>query len=187
MITNLVGNRIREIRARRKITQQQLADSANIPRATLATIEKDESNPSLAAVYKIAVALHCTIDDLLEKQHDRVEVIRHADMGRVESGDGNYRATTVSPLGNPAYSQQLFILEAGASYIGKPHPPGSEEYLHILEGAVNLEVAGERIALQRGDSAHFRGNIHHSYHNPGNTAARGMVTIVEQPTPDDPF
>ena len=43
MISNLVGNRIREIRAKRNITQQQLADTANIPRATLATIEKDES------------------------------------------------------------------------------------------------------------------------------------------------
>ncbi|WP_428607651.1 helix-turn-helix domain-containing protein [Sedimenticola sp.] len=181
MITNLVGNRIREIRARRKITQQQLADSANIPRATLATIEKDESNPSLAAVYKIAVALNCTIDDLLEKEHDRVEVIRYTNMGRVESGDGHYRATTVSPLGNPAYSQQTFSLDADATYLGKPHPPGSEEYLYILEGAVTLEVAGEQISLEKGDSAHFRGNINHSYHNPGNTTARGMVTIIESP------
>jgi transcriptional regulator with XRE-family HTH domain len=179
MITNLVGNRIREIRARRKITQQQLADSANIPRATLATIEKDESNPSLAAVYKIAVALNCSIDDLLEKQHDRVEVIRHENMGRVESGDGNYRATTVSPLGNHTYSQQTFILKANSSYIGKPHPPGSEEYLYILDGEVTLEVAGEQIPLGRGDSAHFRGNINHSYHNTGGGDARGMVTIIE--------
>ncbi|WP_275098221.1 XRE family transcriptional regulator [Sedimenticola hydrogenitrophicus] len=181
MITNLVGNRIREIRARRKITQQQLADSANIPRATLATIEKDESNPSLAAVYKIAVALNCSIDDLLEKQHDRVEVIRHENMGRVESGDGNYRATTVSPLGNPAYGQQAFTLAPASTYVGKPHPPGSEEYLYILDGELTLEVAGERIPLAQGDSAHFRGNINHSYHNTGHAAAKGIVTIIEFP------
>lgn len=181
MITNLVGNRIRALRARRRITQQQLADSANIPRATLATIEKDESNPSLAAVYKIAVALNCTIDDLLEKQHDRVEVIRQAQMGRTESGDGNYRAITVSPLGNPGYSQQTFSLAPSSTYVGKPHPPGSEEYLYILDGEVTLEVAGEQITLASGDSAHFRGNIHHSYHNAGPVAAHGMVTIIAVP------
>ena len=185
MITNLVGNRIREMRARRKITQQQLADSASIPRATLATIEKDESNPSLAAVYKIAVALNCTIDDLLEKQHNRVEVIRRENMGRSESGDGNYRATTVSPLGNPAYSQQTFTLAPASTYVGKPHPPGSEEYLYILDGELTLEVAGEQIPLTEGDSAHFRGNINHSYHNTGNMAARGMVTIIEVPELDE--
>ena len=179
MISNLVGNRIREIRAKRNITQQQLADTANIPRATLATIEKDESNPSLAAVYKIAVALNCTIDDLLEKQHDRVEIIRNADMVRAESGDGNYRATTVSPMTNPAYSQQTFTLKPNSSYIGKPHPPGREEYLHILEGELILEVASQRISLSKGDSAHFRGNISHSYHNNGNVVTHGLVTILE--------
>lgn len=178
MISNLVGNRIRELRARRNITQQRLADRANIPRATLATIEKDESNPSLAAVYKIAVALNCTIDDLLEKQHDRVDVIRNADMGRVESGDGQYRATTVSPMTNPAYSQQRFSLQAKSTYVGKPHPPGSEEYLHILEGSLTLEVAGEHIPLSKGDSAHFKGNIGHSYHNNGKNSVQGIVTII---------
>ncbi len=181
MITNLVGNRIRELRAKRKMTQQQLADLADIPRATLATIEKDESNPSLAAVYKIAVALDCTIDDLLETHHDRVEVTPRDSMGRFESGDGSYRATTISPQGNPTISQQLFELDPDSTYHGKPHPPGSEEYLHIMQGEVVLEIANEDKVLRKGDSAHFRGNVKHDYHNRGKTQARGIVTILAFP------
>ncbi|MCP3669706.1 MAG: helix-turn-helix domain-containing protein [Gammaproteobacteria bacterium] len=181
MITNLVGNCIRELRAKRKMTQQQLADKAEIPRATLATIEKDESNPSLAAVYKIAVALDSTIDDLLETHHDRVEVTLREVMGKTESGDGAYRATTVSPLGSPTISQQLFQLDPASTYHGKPHPPGSEEYLHITQGQVVLEIAGEKTELRVGDSAHFRGNVKHSYHNTGTTQTHGIVTIVEFP------
>jgi DNA-binding XRE family transcriptional regulator/quercetin dioxygenase-like cupin family protein len=181
MITNLVGNRIRELRAKRKMTQQQLADRADIPRATLATIEKDESNPSLAAVYKIAVALDCTIDDLLETHHDRVEVILKEEMGRFESGDGCYRSITVSPQGSPTVSQQLFELDAASTYHGKPHPPGSEEYLHITQGEVALEIASEHTIMREGDSAHFRGNVRHNYHNHGKTQAKGIVTIIEFP------
>ncbi len=181
MITNLVGNRIRELRAQRKMTQQQLANRAEIPRATLATIEKDESNPSLAAVYKISVALDCTIDDLLEKHHDRVEYISRDNMGRTESGDGVYQALTISPITDPSFSQQIFSLDANSIFHGKPHPPGSEEYLHILEGEVVLDVAGEETRLRTGDSAHFRGNVQHSYRNPGKTRAHGVVTILQFP------
>jgi XRE family transcriptional regulator, regulator of sulfur utilization len=181
MITNLVGNRIRELRAKRKMTQQQLADRAEIPRATLATIEKDESNPSLAAVYKIAVALDSTIDELLETHHARVEVTSRESMGRSESGDGRYRATTVSPQGSPSFLQQTFQLEGESTYHGKPHPPGSEEYLHITRGEVILEIVGEKTRLREGDSAHFRGNIKHSYHNTTKSQARGIVTIIEFP------
>ncbi len=163
------------------MTQQQLADRAEIPRATLATIEKDESNPSLTAVHKISVALDCTIDDLLETHHDRVELTRREVMGRSESGDGSYRATTVSPLGSPSILQQLFQLDPKSTYHGKPHPPGSEEYLHITQGEVVLEIASENTSLRKGDSAHFRGNVKHSYHNRGETQARGIVTILEFP------
>jgi len=181
MLNNLVGNRIRELRAQRKLTQQQLADLAKIPRATLATIEKDESNPSLAAVYKISVALDCTIDDLLETQHNRIEVTPKAQMVKSQSADGVYCATTLSPPSSGTFSQQQFTLLGQSLYKGKPHPPGSEEYLHILEGQVILEVAGNEVQVNAGDTAHFRGNIKHSYRNPCGTPCVGMVTILEFP------
>lgn len=179
MISNLVGNRIRELRAKLSMTQQQLADMARIPRATLATIEKDDTNPSLSSVYRISLALETTIDDLLESQHNRIETIRSSDMSFTQSGDGLYCAKTISPNTNPAFSQLIFDLEPGATYSGKPHPPGSEEFLHILAGEVQIEVAGEKVRLKTGDSAHFRGNITHSYTNLGTRAARGSVVIVE--------
>ncbi len=160
------------------MTQQELADLADIPRATLATIEKDDANPSLAAVYKISVALDSSIDDLLEQQQNRIKSIPRDAMRHIESGDGNYRATTISPLSSPEMLQQIFTLEAESIFPGKPHPPGSEEYLHILEGEVILQVADEETHLKPGDSAHFRGNIKHSYSNPGERAARGVVTIL---------
>jgi transcriptional regulator with XRE-family HTH domain len=181
MITNLVGNRIREMRAKRNMTQQQLADLADIPRATLATIEKDDSNPSLAAVYKIAVALDATIDSLLEQQQNRIEIMRGEEMRQMESKEGQYQATTVSPVSSPELLQQVFVLEEKSLFPGKPHPPGSEEYLYILSGELILEVAGEEVHLQQGDSAHFRGNVKHSYRNPGNQPVRGVVTIATFP------
>lgn len=181
MISNLVGNKIREIRAMRKMTQQQLANRADIPRATLASMERDDSNPSLAAVYKIAVALDITIDALLAVKNQRVTVTRAKDMSRSESGDGCYQATAISPASNAHFHQQLFQLDAHSVYHGKPHPPGSEEYLHIIEGEVTLDAAGEEANLSKGDSACFRSNIEHSYYNPGDTQAVGIVTILVFP------
>ncbi len=181
MVINMVGNRIRELRTRRNMTQQELADLADIPRATLATMERDDANPGLAAVYKVALALESTIDDLLEKQHNRIEFIPRDEMRQMESGDGLYMATTISPLSSPELLQQIFTLKGNSTFPGKPHPPGSEEYLHILSGEVILQVAGEETHMREGDSAHFRGNIKHSYSNPGNSTARGIVTIITYP------
>lgn len=178
MAKNLVGTRIRALRADRGLTQQALAELADIPRATIATIERDDSNPSLAAVYRIAMALETTIDDLILEAHQRVQVIKKAKMRCFKSVDGVYEATVVSPRDSPHFEQQLFRLQAHAEFEGKPHSPGSEEYLHVLEGQLELEVAGEDVVLSKGDSARFGGDVQHWYRNVSDIEAIAVVTIT---------
>lgn len=185
MVNNLVGTRIRAIRGQRKKTQQQLAQMAGIPRATLATVERDDANPSLAVVYKIATALGMTIDELLESDHRRIHHVPVAQMRRVVSGDEAYRAVTVSPPGATQFTQLIFHLRAQGVYLGVPHPPGSEEYLHVLQGEVDLEVAGEHLILKHGETAAFHGNVRHTYHNPGRTESWAVVTILERVCKDN--
>ena len=57
-------NRIKELRARYDLTQEQLADKVGVTRMTIVFLEKNKYNPSIKLAYKIAVALKTTIDDL---------------------------------------------------------------------------------------------------------------------------
>jgi len=179
LITNLVGIRIRSLRAQRKLTQKQLADLSGIPRATLATVERDDANPSLAVVFKIASALGMTVDQLIESAHRKIQHWPASTMGVVESGDRAYRAVTISPLNAFHITQLIFSLVPGGNYEGRPHPPGSEEYLHVLEGHMVLEVAGESLAMGTMDTACFHGNVRHFYRNPYPVKSMGLVTILE--------
>jgi XRE family transcriptional regulator, regulator of sulfur utilization len=180
MFQNLAGTRIRAIRAKRGLTQQQLADLAEIPRATLATIEKDDSNPSLAVVYKISVALGVVLDDLIICNEKRVQKIEASEMVIQETSDGTYRAVHVSPQSNHHFTQMVFSLQGNSSYHGKPHPPGSDEYFYVLEGDILLTVGSEEINLTKGESAYFGANVNHRYTNPGSTKAVCIVSIVEK-------
>ncbi len=179
LISNLVGTRIRAIRGQRKKTQQQLAEMAGIPRATLATVERDDANPSLAVVFKVATALGMTIDELVESDHRRIRHVPANVMRRVISGDEDYRAVTVSPPGSFHFTQLVFFLRSQGIYPGVPHPPGSEEYLHVLQGEVELDVAGEHLLLKAGETAAFHGNVRHTYRNPGPGESWAVVTILE--------
>jgi XRE family transcriptional regulator, regulator of sulfur utilization len=178
LITNLVGTRIRSVRSGRKLTQKKLADLAGIPRATLATVERDDANPSLAVVFKIANALGMTIDELVESSRRKILHIPAGTMPHVKSGDQAYRAITVSPIGGFHLLQLAFELDPDGIYEGKPHPPGSEEYLYVSHGEIVLSLAGEKIHLKQGDAACFNGNISHTYSNPGTEIGRGFVTIL---------
>jgi len=56
--------RIKELRARYNMTQEDLARVVGVRRETILFIEKGEYNPSLNLAHAIAKALRTTIDDL---------------------------------------------------------------------------------------------------------------------------
>ena len=60
-----VGDRIREIREARTLTQDQLADRSGVSKGFLSDIENGKRNPSSEYVLKIANALGASIDYLL--------------------------------------------------------------------------------------------------------------------------
>ncbi len=56
--------RIKELRARYDMTQEDLARTVGVRRETILFIEKGEYNPSLNLAHAIAKALRTTIDEL---------------------------------------------------------------------------------------------------------------------------
>ena len=63
--------RIKELRARYDLTQDDLAKAVGVRRETILYLEKGKYNPSLKLAYDVAKALKTTIDDLfIFEDHD---------------------------------------------------------------------------------------------------------------------
>ncbi len=62
-----IGSRIKELRKKADLTQEEFARRADIPYATLLKIENDTvKNPTMTTLIKIAGALEIKIDDLIK-------------------------------------------------------------------------------------------------------------------------
>ncbi len=57
-------NRIQELRAIRRITQQELADAVSVTRQTIISLENGRYNASLLLAHKIARYFDTTIEDV---------------------------------------------------------------------------------------------------------------------------
>ena len=62
--------RIKELRARYDLTQEDLAKKIGVRRETILFIEKGKYNPSLKLAHDIAKALQTTIDNLFMFEDD---------------------------------------------------------------------------------------------------------------------
>lgn len=56
--------RIKELRARFNMTQEELAEKVGVTRQTILFLEKGKYNPSLELAFKVARALNSTIEEV---------------------------------------------------------------------------------------------------------------------------
>jgi putative transcriptional regulator len=59
-----ISNTIRELRAQRGMTQQQLADQIGLTRQTVVAIEGDKYSPSLETAFRIALVFGVGLEEV---------------------------------------------------------------------------------------------------------------------------
>ena len=57
-------NRIKELRARHNLTQEELAAKVNVRRETIVFLEKNKYNPSLKLAHDISMVFQTTIEEV---------------------------------------------------------------------------------------------------------------------------
>ncbi len=73
-----IKNRIREFRAKHRVTQEELAKKAGVRRETIVFLEQGKYNPSLYLAYAVAKALGTSIDELFIFEEEEEEQKRHS-------------------------------------------------------------------------------------------------------------
>ncbi len=64
--------RIKELREKRNLTQEALADKVDVTRQTILFLEKGKYNPSLRLAYRIAKILNSRIDEVFSFEDERL-------------------------------------------------------------------------------------------------------------------
>jgi putative transcriptional regulator len=64
-IGELLGERVRELRKKRGLTQVQLAERCDIPQSRISAIEKGSHVPNIETVIRLARALGCKVVALM--------------------------------------------------------------------------------------------------------------------------
>lgn len=66
-------NKIKELRTKLNITQEQLADKLCVSRQTIISIETEKYNPSLILGYKIAKIFNSSIEEIFDFENSEEE------------------------------------------------------------------------------------------------------------------
>jgi transcriptional regulator with XRE-family HTH domain len=75
VILTVLGQRVRELRAKQGYSQEGFADACGVHRTFMGTIERGESNLSFQNLVKVSTALGITLSQLLSGIEKRAEAL----------------------------------------------------------------------------------------------------------------
>lgn len=138
-----VGERLRERRRALGLTLKEAAREAEISTSYLSSIETGNSVPSLPILARVVGVLGLSLNEVLRNVGQTV--LR---TGRLEGDSGVYRASHEDLLLEVAF----VVSEAGETGACPVPTTGHEVFVYVLEGALEVVVAGDGYELQTGDS-----------------------------------
>jgi transcriptional regulator with XRE-family HTH domain len=178
-----LATNLRRLRADRGLTLDGLAKRAGISRGMLIQIEQKRVNPTLATLVRLSQALDIGLAELVELgPQQRVRIIPHQEAVQLWSSQGGGSGRLL------VGSDQLdhvevwdWCLLAGDEHRAEAHLAGTVEIIHILEGNLLLNVAGESHSAAIGDSIVFSADADHGYSNRGDESLRLLMIVITPP------
>ncbi len=177
-VTNVVAVNIKAIREQKKLTLEAAAELTGVSRSMLAQIEKGDVNPTISVLWKIANGYKVSFTSLVERKTDEVTVIRKENLTPLEEDDGRYLNYPVFAFNEATlFETYRIVIEPHGGLSAQPHLNGSEEYITVFGGEVEITVEDKSFRLSEGDSVRFAADVSHAYRNTGDETAELSMLI----------
>ena len=179
-IDHRMGARIRALRAERSLTLDALAGLAGVSRAMLSRIERGDSSPTAQLLVKICGGLGITLSALFAAAETPPNPLsRQGNQPTWRDPATGYVRRNVSPAGTGS-SVDIAEIEfpPGASVaFDNRRAAGTDQHVWVLDGTLELDVAGEAVRLDAGDCLMMRFGQPLTFRNPTARPVRYAVII----------
>ena len=176
-----LGPKLKELRRRKGITLQEIADESGLSKSFVSQIESGVTNPSIASLKKIADALDLPLAALFDDN------VNGAGDGRAPLSEAtqNYltqvqvvRSQQRKMLAWPGQETKMYLLtpdlqrklEVTMSLMQPGDSTGEDSYSHqgeergiVLEGTLEVTVDCTAHVLEAGDSIYFPSHLPHKF------------------------
>ena len=170
-----IGDTIREIRKEKQLTLGILAEKSGVSKAMLSQIESDKVNPTVATLWKISNGLEVDINDLtrvISVTKRDFTLTKKDDITVLDCDEEGVHIQTLTPVDMiEDLEMYLISFKPGSRLSSEAHFPGTEEFITLLEGEIEV-TAGENItSMQKNDFLTYHSDIEHSIENKGSSDA----------------
>lgn len=178
-INGIVGQNLRALREQKKLSLEAVAKLSGVSKSMLGQIERGLVSPTVTTLWKIAGGLRVTFTELVERPTGRFEVTLRRETAPLPADGGHYRNWPVLPFGSQRRFEMYYIeIDPGHALAASAHPAGTEEFITLFAGRLQVEVAGNTLTVEQpGDALRFLADTAHRYQSTGSEMCRLSMVL----------
>jgi len=161
---------LRKIRAESGLSLSKAAELTGVSKAMLGQIERGESSPTIATLWKIAKGFHLPLTALID-EFERVTG-RAGEVFETVQFPGSITVKIVFPYDPELCTETFHVsLRPGQSHESQAHDSGVTEEVFVLEGEMEVLRNDVWVPLSAGQGVRFSADTPHGYRNASGGAA----------------
>jgi transcriptional regulator with XRE-family HTH domain len=180
-----IANRVRSLRAGRRMSLDALAAKSSVSRSMISLIERGESSASAVVLDKIATGLGVPLAALFDNAAARSDpVSRSANRKSWRDPQSGYLRRNISPAGFPSPIEIVEVeLPAGAhvAYETGARDVSLHQQIWVRSGSLEVTVGGVVHELDADDCLAMRLDAPTAFRNPSRKPTRYIVVIATEP------
>ena len=180
-MSSLIAENLKNIRKENKWSLDAVSEMTGVSKSMLGQIERGESSPTVATLWKIATGLHISFTGLLEQTEQDAQIIPKTEVKALLNDGGHFRLYPFFPYSKERRFEMLSIeMDPGSRSDSEAHEAGTEEFVLVYEGCLILEADGKRHVVEEGNGIHFQADRPHVYENGSSSNTRICMLIYYQ-------
>lgn len=181
ILSGQLGKTIQRLRKAYNLSLSELAEQSGVAKSIISQIERNETNPTLATIWRLSQALDVSIERVLASSDDDpfVGKTSKGEMPIILSEDGKVRLGIIGWIKTVEWLQWYdLIAEPDGVLESEGHQRGSVECLSVLTGELEVECGDEILIAKAGETLRYRCDRPHIVRNRSNEPAHATMVCI---------
>ena len=170
-INEQIGQKIKDLRNRNGLTQQELADRAELTKGFISQIERGQVSPSVVTLLDLIECLGTTASEFFKEAEQ--EHIVYSNEGFFEKIDESGNSIQwIVPTAQKYQMEPLLVCVQPHQSLEEDAPHEGEEFGYVISGKLKLYFGNQVFQVKAGESFYYPAKKNHRIENPGNRPAK---------------
>ncbi len=177
-VNKMIGEKIKNLRNRNGLTQQELADRTELTKGFISQLERGQVSASIVTLFDLIECLGMTPAEFFQEHEEQVVYSEKEYFEKIDE-EGN-SIQWVIPNAQKYQMEPLLVVIQPHARLEEDKPHNGEEFGFLISGRITLHLGEKIYHVKAGESFYYPAAQMHYLENPGNRPAR-LIWISTPP------